>query len=814
MAVTPLRAGLHLRGRRESVTLEGSEALPALWRVTERPLREGRFEEFLDSLGAGSAPHRAVSTLVARLAEHDLFLPDAGPGTAGGSAPVADWLGVTATRPDAARSALAGTRAEVASGTPDDPLADAVARALTAGGLRVSRVHEPELPPHQVLLSARRVGFEVRAVAVGRHPGGGHVTAVASPAQARSDAHDLAARLGPADPPHADPDVAPEPAAFLPLLAGAAAHRLLCAAAGLPDPATEGDDDRLLPGLPAVLLAETRPPRAEYLSRPGRDRIDADRRPLPPPASLGEALRRLAALTDVRAGSLPEPVPAGLPQLPVPLARCPLPDPDRPERVLVTGAPRLDLARLELLCRAAELRLGEGLFTVGLTPAHALGRALRASLAARPRPGSTDGTHAEPAESAVPADRWSEHPQARHWWHTLTVRLGVPARMRVVRLAPDAAAYRADVLPDRSQESSGPESGGPVPLGTAVEATPGDAAAFAALAAVARAGVPEGADVVFVPGSGGAIAPTAAAGAGVAAWEDTGWTGQWLAELAAREDAFLRTAARLTSSPEPPPATGPSPRTGPPRTTEPGRTTGSSLVAEPSCTTEPSPTTPPSPATEPRRITGSSPATEPSQIVGPPCASEPPLVTGLPCTTGPSPATEPRRITGSSPATEAPPTVGPPRASGPPLVTGPPCTTGPSPTTEPLPITGPSRTSEPSLITGTPLPTGPSPAAGPSPASAPRRGTGSLPVTVSSLITGSSPAAESSRASEPSLVTGPPRATGPSPAAEPSPVTGPSLTTEPRRSAGSPSEPDLGGEFGARLVAFGFTVLRTPRETS
>ncbi|WP_392892627.1 hypothetical protein [Streptomyces sp. LN699] len=562
VAVTPLRVGLHLRGRRGSVTLEGSKALPPLWRMIEGPLRDGGFEEFLDGLEPGSALRGAVDTLVGQLEAHDLLVADPTPhpttvrSTATG--PVGEWLGVTAERPDTARAALLGTRAEVVSGAPDGPLARAAGRALAAGGLPVAYTVDPDLPGDRVLLYARGAG-PVRGVAVGRRGGSGYATALGSPAQIRSEAEALEALEARLDHPGlpgvsatsttpivpAPVEMAAVPAAFFPLLAGAAAHRLLCGAAGLPDPAGEGEDDRLVPGLPAVLLADARPPRADYRSWLGPDRVDADRRvPLPAATTLGEALRRLAALTDERCGMLPEPLPGDLRQLPVPLARCVLRRASRPDGVLVGGAPRLDLARLDLFCRAAELLLGGDGFTVGANPGHARGRALRAVAAGLPEPAG--GPH------AVPAVRWSGHPQVRHWWATLTDRLAVPARLEVVRVAPGEEVYRAVVRPTGHREPSwGPRE---LPLlGDAVEGTPGDAAGFAALAAVARvsASDPDSArdpDSGFASGSGGAVAPLAAAGVRTAGWEDSGWTGRWVAELAGREGAFQHALRRVTGA--------------------------------------------------------------------------------------------------------------------------------------------------------------------------------------------------------------------------------------------------------------------------
>ncbi|MEU3727291.1 hypothetical protein AB0E73_31965, partial [Streptomyces sp. NPDC031705] len=76
VAVTPLRGGLHLRGRAGSVTLEGSAALPALWQWLERPLREGRLEDLLDTAEAGPALRAAVETLLGQLDAHGLLVAE------------------------------------------------------------------------------------------------------------------------------------------------------------------------------------------------------------------------------------------------------------------------------------------------------------------------------------------------------------------------------------------------------------------------------------------------------------------------------------------------------------------------------------------------------------------------------------------------------------------------------------------------------------------------------------------------------------------------------------------------------------------
>ncbi|MFD7913593.1 hypothetical protein ACFV30_23180 [Streptomyces sp. NPDC059752] len=560
-ATTALRAGLHLRGRRGNLTLEGSTAVPTVWGLLEEPLRSGRLAEFREGLEPGSAVRTAVDTLLGQLADHDLLLP-APPATGHPDSAawnldpaVARWIDATAARPADAAALLATARAEVLAHDPASPPAAAAVRALTAGGVPVTLTPDPDLPRDRVLLTVRGTGPD-RTVAAGRGGATGYVTAPGSAAQARADAAALEARLTDATD-ATDGAAAPQPhqtpRTFAALLAGAAAHRLLCAAAGLPDPATEADDPRLLPGIPAVLLADARPPRADHHSWLGPERIDADRRVrLAPPAGLAEALQRIAALGDRRCGPLPGPLPGDLPQLPVPLATCTLPGPttghDTTPRTLTGGGPRLDLARLEVFCRAAELLLGDAVFTVGVDPGHARGRALRHAAARR--------LAAAPLSRPVDPARWSGHPQLRHWWTTLIGRLAVPARLEVHQAAPHAQAYRAVVR--RTPPGRGP---GPL-LGEAVEATPGDAAAFAALAAVttactATAGAPD----TPPPPSGGAAAPLAAAGVPIAAWEDLGWTGGWLADLAGREEAFRNTLHQLSGA-DPaitPPASDPAP---------------------------------------------------------------------------------------------------------------------------------------------------------------------------------------------------------------------------------------------------------------
>ncbi|MEU8844506.1 hypothetical protein AB0D97_36330, partial [Streptomyces roseus] len=331
VAVTALRDGLHLRGRDASVTLEGSRALPALWEL----LRERLGHEGGHPLGAqeylapGSAPPRldpadprvgsALDALTAQLRAHDLLTEHPV-----GAADPAAWLGSCAPRPARAAAALAAARPVVAAADPEGPLASALISALDRAGA-------PPEPRRDTGLAADRVvavaGTPPVAVAVARTAAGGFVTAPAEPERARVDAESIAVRMardtgagsgsagGSTERSDGESDRETDwvregsAAAVTALLAGAAAQRLLCAVAGLPDPAGPEDDPRLLPGHPAVLVASARPPHASY--RPWVSGPAAPASPSPA-GDLAGALRRIEALTDPCLGVLDAPLPGGL----------------------------------------------------------------------------------------------------------------------------------------------------------------------------------------------------------------------------------------------------------------------------------------------------------------------------------------------------------------------------------------------------------------------------------------------------------------------------------------------------------------------
>ncbi|MBL1083760.1 hypothetical protein JK359_17595 [Streptomyces actinomycinicus] len=327
------------------------------------------------------------------------------------------------------------------------------------------------------------------------------------------------------------------------LLAGAAAGRLLAAVAGLPDPAAEegAPSGAAAAGHPAVLVARAEPPEATYHPWAAAPRASRRSPDAPPAPDLAQALGRVTAMGDPRLGVLDAPLPGDLPQLPASLASC-----RTPSGLLVAGAVRADLARLEAACRAAELALSDGPSApvVGASPGHARGRALRRAVLDRIGP-ATVSTAAEgdPGAPGTGEEAWATHPQARHWWTVLTRRMGRSARLTVRRLG-SGDVHVADI---RIRPASARAGADPGTVSRAVEATAADAVALAALDAVTRAMAAE-----HVPGRAlhtalsGAVAPLATAGVEPAGWAEEGWADTWLAGISAREPALHSALYRLT----------------------------------------------------------------------------------------------------------------------------------------------------------------------------------------------------------------------------------------------------------------------------
>ncbi|MFD8294160.1 hypothetical protein ACFV2B_38890 [Streptomyces lavendulae] len=525
VAASALARGLHLRGWITSITLEGSPALPALWRMLEEALRTGGAAELAARTGAGTPLRGALCTLIGQLHAHGMLVEYADPSGAG---PAHDWLLKVAARPADAAAALAAARVEVRAAGPDGALVAAALRALAHAGVEDARYAPGAVTAAggAVLLTATLADGTERAVGAAVHPDGAFVTPVGVGARAATDTAALAERLGPGASPGPEATAA-TPAAAPPsltaLVAGAAVQRLLCALAGLPDPdsADPGDPGRPAPRFPSALVAGQDPPYAAY-----HPWLGGPPDPAPPPATLDEALAGVAALGDPRLGVLPAPLTGSLPQLPVALAGCAAPGGGR----LTAGGARADLARLDALCRAAELRLEAERpgVVVGAGPGHALGRALRRAAPDLPA-----------ARNARRDAYGGGHPQARHWWSVLTRRLGVRAELTVAALDPAGPAYLAEV------RAAGAARGRV--LGRAVEATADDAAAFAALAALVRvqAGTAEPTGR-HITSPGGELCPLATAGVDPAPWEDEGWPAGWWARVAGREAALHATLLRLT----------------------------------------------------------------------------------------------------------------------------------------------------------------------------------------------------------------------------------------------------------------------------
>ncbi|MFF2735743.1 hypothetical protein [Streptomyces cyaneofuscatus] len=570
VSVTVLPHGVHLRGWITSVTLEGGAGLPMLWGRLAEALAGDGGAELAQAAVAGSPLRAALVTVIGQLHDHDLLVerPAGEKGDAAGENGDAAgrWLGAVADRPAEAAAALIRSRVRVLAARPDGPLARAAARALDRAGVRAATAEAADLPDGQVLLVAAGPGepspfaaeqdAEERSVVVGLRPGVGFVTPVGSVGQARVDADGLADRLR-----RREALGGAEHPGLSAILASSAAQRLVCAVAGLRDPSAEAGDARLIPGLPTALVAEREPLRGEYRTWVGPVLVDADRvRPRADVRTLAEALARIPVLTDHLAGVLDEPDPGALPQLPAALVRSSVGG-----EILVSGSARADLARLEAVCRAAELLLGkgesglegEGGPVVGAGAVHARGRALRraGAGAAVQQQDTRSGDTAGPFGGAAPVP-WSpepgRHPQALHWWSVLVRRLGLDADVAVSRLdaSGGGAVFHAEV------QVQGRTATGGV-LGAAVEASADDAVAFAALSAVvevqAAADAPLARHLVTPSGAVASLARPEA----TALWEDAGWTTAWLAESAAREPELQEALAALTGwSPQPwePPA--------------------------------------------------------------------------------------------------------------------------------------------------------------------------------------------------------------------------------------------------------------------
>ncbi|MDG4769637.1 hypothetical protein [Solwaraspora sp. WMMD792] len=543
---TPTATGVHVRGWSSSFTVSGGAGVWKVWQVLARHLAGGLTPQRLAQPAGRPEVDRVIRLLLDQLREHDMLVevpagwgdreePDLPP------ADLARWLESVAADPAAAWQRLRSTTVTVA-GT--GPVATSAARTLTGAGLAVDPVGGTAL---DTVVRAGEAAVAARCL-----PEIGYVTPVATPDQALAHGAAVAARLsrapgsaladapGPvraeaAGPAPADASVTPALAA---LIGAAAAHRIVCAVAGLPDPAEEaatlpgGEPAAPGPYYPSVLVARLDPVRATY-----HPWLPAARVPLPgAPSDIDAVGLRLEALSDPELGVLPPAVPGDLPQLPAMLA---LAGP------ALGVAATADAARVDATLRYAETVLGLGAprgdgdardagaedgagsaaswtetAAIGVDARHASGAALRRLVHA---------VHSRLDTDPVPEAEWAGEPAARRWWKALTLRFAVPARVVARRLP--AGAVHAEIVTDAG------------PLAWAVEATAADAVAMAALAAtgVAQARA-AGVEVPAGPASLTGAAPTwRPADQHLAPWTDDSW--YWPAGVIDNEER-LQTALR------------------------------------------------------------------------------------------------------------------------------------------------------------------------------------------------------------------------------------------------------------------------------
>ncbi|MEZ0090971.1 hypothetical protein [Streptacidiphilus sp. EB129] len=486
----PIRDGIHVRGARSSFTMNGSSGLWRLWQLISLALADGRSHQGLLELAPNPTVRAAIETLAQQLHDHDMLV-EIPPGWGESLGPddpparIAGWLAAVAPDPLDAWERLRCAAVVVGE---DGPVAAAAARALTGAGVRVLRPRELLGAPAEagsgmggltahpmnvpVVLSANEVAVAVAAVG-----DVGLVTPTGTTESARRDAEALAERIGlPAGP--------PAPAVLAALVGGAAAHRLVCAIAGLPDPgadifapaarrsaptasaatasaatvtpAAAAAGASTPPGHPTALIARLDPLRAAYHPWPASAGTV-----LPPggePADLDTALTRVEMLGDPETGVLPPVDLDDLPQLPTGLAQYAVGD-----VVLYGIGTDSRRARLAAALGAVERLLGlngEAGAVVGADTRHAEGVLLRRLVRLRcPHLAATELDEAE----------WARSPEARRWFKAVTLRFGVQADLRLRRLA--TGLYHAEM-------STGAEQ-----LGWAVESTAADAAAFCALTA-------------------------------------------------------------------------------------------------------------------------------------------------------------------------------------------------------------------------------------------------------------------------------------------------------------------------------------------
>lgn len=416
--------GLHLRGWASSCTFSGGSGLWKVWQRLAPQLEAGIPRASLGVPdGTPDAVRAAVELILHQLWEHDMLVEMAEWGEDAPAPEVAAWLESAAAEPVEAWRRLRAATVVVSG---HGVLGDAAARAVEAVGLAVERpsAAAASTPSERAILPLDQELLVSARYLVVVAGCGTEVGFVLPPAQSHLSLNtEVTTRTA------ARLGVTGNPPEILATLVGSAAvHRLVCAIADLPDPAAE-----LTTTYPMALVARPSPLSATY-------------HPLLHGEPAADPWQALDALTDTELGPVDTPEFGPLPQVPANLATS--------GDALGIGT-TADTARLNAALNALK---SDGV--IGIDDTHARGAALR--LAARHHRG-------EPAD----AHEWTSDPTAHRWWKALTARFDVPAVVRTERLA--QGVYKAEISNGRSV------------LAWAVEATPADAVAFAALAATGYA---------------------------------------------------------------------------------------------------------------------------------------------------------------------------------------------------------------------------------------------------------------------------------------------------------------------------------------
>jgi hypothetical protein len=499
---SPVPNGVHVRGWSSSFTVEGGADLWRVWLALARRLAGGVPDEQVAPPTRNPEVARALDLIVSQLRAHDMLVevpagwgePD-GPGAP--DPDLAAWLESVAPRPATAWQRLRTAGARLVG---DGPVLEAARRTLAAAGVTV----HVDGGDAGTLLAVADTGT---AVAAWCDATVGIVVPTGPMEDVRST---MAAVLGRVRP-KAERTGTEPPYPLAALAGAAAAHRLVCAVADLMDPALQAAtltaagqpvDDH-----PAVLVVRLDPLSATYhpwvaarASRAGRPRALVGDEPAAD-VRIDGALRGLDVICDPELGALPVPELDDLPQLPACLAAT--------SGAIGVGV-TADAARLGAALRAAERALDgcAGRVSVGADERHALGVALRRRVYA-----AASNLDTEP----VPAAEWERSPTVRRWWKTLTLRLGVAARVDVRRLHTHAVWARVVA--------------GSAERAWAIEASAADAVAFAVLAAVgveqaSRAGVPLPEATVLLTGAAPAWRPEHTTDP---PWTDAAW--YWPADV-------------------------------------------------------------------------------------------------------------------------------------------------------------------------------------------------------------------------------------------------------------------------------------------